>query len=95
MCFTDVCHFRSEEENTTANGSSSPPREIEMKEMGGAKSAGASKDTPDVEIKPCPSKKKPRLFWAMTKTFWFKCLVAALFKVVFDLLQFVSPLILK
>jgi len=77
-----------------AGRSNSQPREIEMKDMGGANAAGATnKNVPNVEVKTC--KKKPRLFWAMTKAFWFKCLVASMFKVVFDLLQFVSPLILK
>ena len=70
------------------------PREMEMKEM------GANKHNPDeipkVTISEAECKKSvPRLFLAIIKTFGIKCLVAALFKAVFDVLQFVSPIILK
>lgn len=92
--YTDMC-FRYNEE-MAANTANSQPRDIEMKEMGASKPNDDNKDTPNVEVKqPTCKKKKARLFWAMTKTFWFKCLVAAIFKFIFDLLQFVSPLILK
>ncbi|XP_060581167.1 multidrug resistance-associated protein 1-like isoform X5 [Ruditapes philippinarum] len=62
-------------------------KEVEMKEM------PREDSTPKVQIQ-C-EKKKPRLFWAMMKTFWFKSFIAAVYKLIFDVLQFVSPLILK
>ncbi|KAL3875737.1 hypothetical protein ACJMK2_033658 [Sinanodonta woodiana] len=42
-----------------------------------------------------PPKSEPRLFLSMVKTYWFQLLVAAFFKLVYDILQFVSPWILK
>lgn len=39
--------------------------------------------------------KEPRLFWAMVKAFGMKALEAAAFKLVYDILQFLSPLIMK
>jgi hypothetical protein len=62
-------------------------KEVEMKEM------PREDSTPKVQIQ-C-EKKKPRLFWAIMKTFWFKSFIAAVYKLIFDVLQFVSPLILK
>ena len=62
-------------------------KEVEMKEM--------TKDGETPEVKVQCDKKKPRLFWAMLKTFWFKSFIAAVYKLIFDVLQFVSPLILK
>ena len=60
------------------------------------KEAGCSSDV-KVVGKQCPEgkQKSPRLFWAMVKAFGMKALVAALFKLVFDILQFLSPLIMK
>lgn len=65
-----------------------------MKVMGGTNED--IKDTPEAKIiqQEC-GKKKPRLFWAMVKTFWFRAFIAAVYKFIFDILQFVSPLILK
>ncbi|XP_053393099.1 multidrug resistance-associated protein 1-like isoform X5 [Mercenaria mercenaria] len=74
----------------TRTGAESNATEVEMKEI------RKDGDTPEVKIleQQC-SKKKPRLFWAMVKTFWFKSFIAAVYKLIFDVLQFVSPLILK
>ncbi|WAQ96704.1 MRP1-like protein, partial [Mya arenaria] len=70
-------------------------REVEMKDMSGGASKDI-KDTPEVQtIQQECKKENPRLFRAMAKTFWFKTLCAAGFKLVFDMLQFVSPLLLK
>ena len=65
--------------------------DIELKE------AGCSSDV-KVVGKKCEEEgkqKEPRLFWAMVKAFGMKALVAALFKLVFDIMQFLSPLIMK
>lgn len=96
---------RHNEEVAARNQPTEQSKDIEMKDMGGATgnagdvnktTADGDKSTPNVEVRQAQcKKKKPRLFWSMAKTFWFKCLVAAIFKVIFDLLQFVSPLILK
>ena len=40
-------------------------------------------------------KKEPSLVWALIKTFWGIFVTAALFKLVNDLLNFVSPQVLK
>ncbi|WAQ96711.1 MRP1-like protein, partial [Mya arenaria] len=75
--------------------SNSASREVEMKDMSGGASKDI-KDTPEVQtIQQECKKENPRLFRAMAKTFWFKTLCAAGFKLVFDMLQFVSPLLLK
>ncbi|XP_052772990.1 multidrug resistance-associated protein 1-like isoform X2 [Mya arenaria] len=81
---------------TNAKPSShSASREVEMKDMSGGASKDI-KDTPEVQtIQQECKKENPRLFRAMAKTFWFKTLCAAGFKLVFDMLQFVSPLLLK
>lgn len=64
-----------------------PGNDIELKEPGCSS---------DVKVVDKESKQKePRLFWAMMKAFGMKALVAALFKLVFDILQFLSPLIMK
>ena len=67
--------------------------DIEMKEPGHS----ADGNQP-LEVKVVTSdckQKEPRLFWAMVKAFGMKALSAALFKLIFDILQFLSPLIMK
>ena len=61
--------------------------DIELKEPG---------QSAEVKVVDHESKQKePRLFWAMVKAFGMKALSAALFKLLFDILQFLSPLIMK
>ncbi|XP_052261658.1 multidrug resistance-associated protein 1-like isoform X6 [Dreissena polymorpha] len=82
--------------NSATQQSSSLPRDIEMKEMGASGGAKDIKDTPEAKVIQSEMvKKQPRLFLAMVKTFWFKSLVAAGYKLLYDMLQFVSPLLLK
>lgn len=65
--------------------------DIELKEIGKGEDS-----VPDVKVTQHQCRrKKPRLFWAMFKTFWFRSFIAAVYKFIFDVLQFVSPLILK
>lgn len=72
----------------------SKENDIELKEPGGSAEVKIVDKECKEKEKECKGK-EPRLFWAMVKAFGTKALEAAAFKLIYDILQFLSPLIMK